>query len=833
MATRNRSVQGGVRVLAFTFAAALTSCGGGGGGGGSDGEGAALGGNYFPLDAGARWYYEGDAGSSVLGVRVVGPGSVGGISGTLVETEDRSLGGLVDQTIYAVAADGVRQYATPAPTDTIERALDGLQIMRFPLRVGDTFTQLDTTIDSGLDFDGDGRTDRLALHSEITVVGLETVSTAAGSFTEALHQRQTLTERIIPSGGASPVTVTIMGDVWYGNGVGEVQSTVRISGAGFDENYSSRLAAYGVGNRRSEAVAPTVMSVTPTLPVRSAVANISAVLSEVLDRHSVGAGSLLVRDAQGVAVPGTVALQADDATLRFTPAAPWSDGVYVATLDGVTDLVGNALAPPKTWTFAIDDTAPGVVASSPGMNAVDVPLTTSTITVDFSEPVDPAFINAFNTRLFEGNTQIPVTVTASGNRVTLTLTAPLGLRKTYDAAVAAFDLAGNPMVYNLSFKTTQGRFGFPTPLVESVVGPAVAIGDVNGDGIADVLLGTDSNATPGQPGGVFLFAGQADGTLAAPVVLDVGTQFTCPATSIAIGDLDGDGRPDIALAGYGCGVQILRQTAGGGHTVGQHLPGLDIFRVVIADLDGDGSLELLGGGSIATLAVWRQGTGGALTLSASPSIGPFAGLKDLAVGDIDGDGRLDIVVALLGASGEDVGVMLQQADGSFAPAVAYAAGGYYGINRVAVGDLDGDGRAEVVATSSINFVALWRPMANGTLGPVERVQAEQNAVSLVIADIDNDGRKDIVVGHFSESLLGILYQQAGGGFSPEDLYVSKQPSYVGTQTLAVGDLNRDGFRDVVLDGQLIRQHAGGGLQKHAAPNKTSNRGLAALRSILK
>ena len=203
----------------------------------------------------ARWFYAAAGASSQ--VRVVGPGTAGAVSGTLVETIDENFGSVVDQSVYVIAADGVRQY-TPFVADPITRALDGLQILRYPLRAGDSYVQIDTTIDLGQDFDGDGRSERLSLRVETTVVGLETVTTAVGSFTRALHQRQVIDESVKPTGGSGTVTAKIVVDSWYAPDVGLVQSQVAVTGPGIGDSVSEGLTAYGVGSRRSESVAPVV-----------------------------------------------------------------------------------------------------------------------------------------------------------------------------------------------------------------------------------------------------------------------------------------------------------------------------------------------------------------------------------------------------------------------------------------------------------------------------------------------------------------------------------------------------------------------------------------------
>ena len=147
-----------------SLSAGFVACGGGG----SDGPappGPAQA-NYFPLDADSRWVYTTTASTQPVLTRVTGTQAVGGATGTVVRVKDLS-GGADDGSVYVVAPNSVREYSTGA-ADAIARAFDGIEIMRLPARVGDSFQQLDTTIDSGLDYDGDGRSDRAELRAELT-----------------------------------------------------------------------------------------------------------------------------------------------------------------------------------------------------------------------------------------------------------------------------------------------------------------------------------------------------------------------------------------------------------------------------------------------------------------------------------------------------------------------------------------------------------------------------------------------------------------------------------------------------------------------------------------
>jgi hypothetical protein len=187
-------------------------------------------------------------------------------------------------------------------------------------------------------------------------------------------------------------------------------------------------------------------------------------------------------------------------------------------------------------------------------------------------------------------------------------------------------------------------------------GAAVATGDVTGDGRTDVVMATTSFASNRYAGHLLLFAQRADGTLARPVVLPRGARFCCG--DVAVGDLNGDGRLDVAATLGANGVETFLQRGGrltgpvvvpttsaatavrisGGRLVITEVgdAGTPSSPSVRADLDGDGRPDLVSGNTIryANGTVEQDGCD-------ETGIGPHA----LAAGDVNGDGRVDLVWA--------------------------------------------------------------------------------------------------------------------------------------------------------------------------------------------
>ena len=185
---------------------------------------------------------------------------------------------------------------------------------------------------------------------------------------------------------------------------------------------------------------------------------------------------------------------------------------------------------------------------------------------------------------------------------------------------------------------------------------------------------------------------------------------------MAIGDLDGDGKPDLAVANF---------------------------------LNHDVSV-LLGNGD-GTFAAQRRFAARSLPQS-------------VAIGDLDGDGNPDLAVA--NASSDDVSILLGNGDGTFAPQRRFAAGDV--PLSVAIGDLNGDGNPDVaVANQASGDVSILVGHGDGTFAGERRFAAGVNAQSVAIGDLDRDGNRDVAVATSGGFDVSVLLNQSGP--APGDL----------------------------------------------------------------
>jgi hypothetical protein len=369
-----------------------------------------------------------------------------------------------------------------------------------------------------------------------------------------------------------------------------------------------------------------------------------------------------------------------------------------------------------------------------------------------------------------------------------------GARLIVAAAVAAFLATGVASAAGTLFQPYQAFEVGSWP-------EAVALGDVTGDGRNDVVMTTGYYADPANDFRLWVFAGTESGSLAAPV--SYATGYTRTPESVAVGDITGDGRADVVVGLDEIGVQVYRQLSTG--TLGA--PGFhataDGNLVRLGHLDGDGRLDVaaVGWGTNTVSVLLNDGAGGLR----SPVVYParHAGYDDLEVADVTGDGRDDIVVM----SGQtyavpNLSVLAQLAGGGFGTAAEYRVAENTNTNGVGVGELTGDERLDVVVSfggnSPSSSLAVFPQTTSGTLGVPTMYPSYDIPEPVHVADVDLDGRADVLTLHGGWNRAGIYTQPAGGSLAPEDLYPIPYASHYGPSALAAGDVSGDGRPDVAI-----------------------------------
>jgi hypothetical protein len=278
---------------------------------------------------------------------------------------------------------------------------------------------------------------------------------------------------------------------------------------------------------------------------------------------------------------------------------------------------------------------------------------------------------------------------------------------------------------------------------------SVAIGDFNGDGKPDLVVANSSDT-------LSVLLGNGDGTFQARLQYVVGPV----ASFVVVGDFNGDGKADLATANSDNGSVSIALGNGDGtfqpavtytfeSSFVQHIPFL-----AIADLNGDGRADLVATNVTANSLMVLLGNGdGTFQGPSTVSVG-FVQQTQPAVGDFNGDGKADLAIA--NTDGGNVSVLLGNGDGTFLPPVSYSAPSPLATGT---GDFNGDGKADLVVTNSAaGSVSVLLGNGDGTFQtPVSYNVNAANSKSVVVGSFRGDGLSDLAVANDSGSNVGVLH----------------------------------------------------------------------------
>jgi hypothetical protein len=329
-------------------------------------------------------------------------------------------------------------------------------------------------------------------------------------------------------------------------------------------------------------------------------------------------------------------------------------------------------------------------------------------------------------------------------------------------------------------------FSGPTSFAAGADPRCIAAGDVNGDGMLDLLVANLS-------GNVAVLLATGAGQFTAAPSLSVAGQ----PLSIALADFNGDGKLDFCVARWSVNsVGIWLGNGAGGFSLRGNVPvvGTGPACVAAADFNGDGKMDFVVANQSSNNVTVQFGAGnGTFGASATYLVGTSP--LSVAVGDFNGDGKPDLVIA--NSQGSDAYVLLNAGGGTFGSLTSYPTSS--GSRAVVVADLNSDGLPDfAVANQFGNNVTIRLGIGGGSFGPAQSRSAGIGPCAIAVADYNSDGKPDLAVANQGDNNVSILL---GTGTGTDPLFLGAPINFAsGTTPFAViaGDFNRDGKPDLAV-----------------------------------
>lgn len=347
---------------------------------------------------------------------------------------------------------------------------------------------------------------------------------------------------------------------------------------------------------------------------------------------------------------------------------------------------------------------------------------------------------------------------------------------------------------------------------------SISVADINGDGKLDlvVLNGNSFSILRNTSAGV--------GNIAFAPKVEFATG-TVNASAVAIGDLDGDGKADLAITNTeGAKVSIFRNTSTGAGNI-SYAPKVEFATVVgpisisIGDLDGDGKADIAvagGSGNRALSLLRNTGTGpGNISYAAGLDYGGELGFDpiSMSLGDLDNDGKDDLAIVSRGS--DRMTILRNKGFGpgniQYENGLSFATGSY--PTSVSMGDLDGDGKVDLVVTNSnlstyetkIFTVSVFKntTLSSGNIVYAPKIDyaTEEYPWSASIADLNGDGKPDLAVANFGTGTISIFRNNPVFNSKPIITNFTPKSGAIGTSVVITGaNFNTAQTNNIVMFG---------------------------------
>jgi hypothetical protein len=355
----------------------------------------------------------------------------------------------------------------------------------------------------------------------------------------------------------------------------------------------------------------------------------------------------------------------------------------------------------------------------------------------------------------------------------------------------------------------SGTFGtatyYPSGIGGAIAGGGIAIGDVNGDKKPDVVI-------PNLNGGVIIYLNQGSGTFAVKGA--VGSLSVDPTNNVLLADINNDKKLDIVIPDGAGDVFTFYGKGNGTFTAGPVYPlqacnDCSNFLAVVDDFNGDGTLDLLDTNGVSTSTVSLGRGDGSFRTSQLYAYNTNLSSNNIVTADFNGDGFPDIAQSLNGGANGKIGINLGSSHGVLGNAslVTVSTCANNLVDWIATGDVNGDGKADIVATMQDatfagcqnHTVAVLTGLGTGKFKKAvyypTGATAQEQIVYLV--DVNGDGKPDIVTEN-ADGTISVLLNKGNGTYDPGTVITSIAAIYPHAVYLAFADFNGDGKMDIAV-----------------------------------
>jgi hypothetical protein len=346
----------------------------------------------------------------------------------------------------------------------------------------------------------------------------------------------------------------------------------------------------------------------------------------------------------------------------------------------------------------------------------------------------------------------------------------------------------------------DGTFKTPPALYGPSWTDSITITDINGDKKNDLVVSSYASSA------VWTMLGNGKGGFTA------GESFATDGSpnNLVVADFNGDKKLDFAVSnsagqwvtvGLGNGDGTFRSSQSYGYTWSGTVSG-----IATADMNNDGNLDIVeaGGGTGVGIAVMLGSSHGVFGSPISTAVGcgqaNRGGVNSIALGEVTGDGKVDVVANMTNSGGgcpnNEVAVLAGLGTGKFKKPVYYSTGTTQQSYNVTLADFNGDGKLDIVTSNGDGSLSVLLNKGKGVYGAANVIVGASGSegAAIVVGDFNHDGKLDLALTNYGATAINILLGNGDGTFQAP----ISTPSPINPNALVAGDFNGDGKLDLAL-----------------------------------